>query len=312
MSSSTTAAESAKTKTESVVKQAAVHRASKLAASTKEAQKSTSPSAFVQTARAVIELEMLALQAQLALLKDLESMSDDEKRAALFTVLDVNRDGKLSTVELAAGIRRVRADVDFEESIALALERVAYFDKDGNAQLDLAEFKDYTDTLCQALGTTFHEMSEMLIFSILFSPSDDMEDFVSALVDEDITAALQQEEALTKVMADERMKLLFHVFDLDADGTVDFKEVVTGLYKYTHNLEESSATAVAALLLFDDDGNRTLDYAEFTKFILQLVAEAGGSFDDAILSLTMLASEPADLTPEEIMDKVKAMVAADA
>lgn len=64
--------------------------------------------------------------------------------------------GTLAPCELADGIKRIRGDVTFDESIALALDRVARFDKDGNAKLDLDEFKEYAKTMCEGLGTTFH------------------------------------------------------------------------------------------------------------------------------------------------------------
>lgn len=155
-------------------------------------------------------------------------------------------------------------------------------------------------------------MSEMVIIAICFSDTgnDEVEDFIAAVVDEDVTAALKEKQALTKVMKDERMKALFSMFDLDADGSVDFKEAATGFYKFSHDLEGAAGTAVAALLLFDDDRNETLEYAEFSRFILQLIEASGSSFDEAILKMTKAAAVPADLTPDEIMEQIKTLAVA--
>ena len=77
-------------KKEKIVKQAAIHNASLMASATKRATPSATPSAFAQISRAVIELEIMALQARLVVLDELSQMSDEEKMDCLFTVLDKN------------------------------------------------------------------------------------------------------------------------------------------------------------------------------------------------------------------------------
>jgi Ca2+-binding EF-hand superfamily protein len=154
------------------------------------------------------------------------------------------------------------------------MEWVAQFDKDGDGKFQLPEFKEYAETLCEALGASFHEMSEILIISVLFSDTgnDDLENLVATMAEEDITATVQEGEKLRKVMEDARMKALFHLFNLDASGLVSFQEVVTGVYKITEDLDNAAITTVGALLIFDEDGNQVLDNTEFTKFVLQLTA----------------------------------------
>lgn len=297
-------------KKDNIVKQAAIHRASMVAKATTEAEKSTTPSAFAQNARIVIELEMMALQAQLVVLDDLVGMTDDEKMECLFQVLDKNRDGGISVTELADGLRRIRGDVGFEESIAMALERVAYFDESGDAKLQLSEFKEYAMKLSEAFGSSFHEVAEMLILSIVFSDSgnDELEEVFAAIADEEITLALKEEKVLTKIMNDDRMICLFNMFDLDSDGVVDFPEVVMGLYKITEekSLDAAGQSAVLAMLMFDEDANAVFDYAEFTRFILQLIDATGQTFNEAILKLTQAAAEDLGMTKEEVMEKLQA------
>ncbi|KAG7362322.1 EF hand domain containing protein [Nitzschia inconspicua] len=292
-------------------KTAAKHNAYKVAAASKQAQAPQGPSAFSRISKDVIKMQILLLSMQLELLEDLEPMNDEEKLQALFDVLDKDGDGSLSAVELADGLRKIRGDVDFEQSIALAMERVAEFDKDGDGKFQLSEFKEYVDTLCEALGTNFHELSEMLIISVVFNDvgNDAVEDFTASLLDEDITAAIQEEEKLRKFMDDERMVVLFHLFDSDMSGSVSFQEVVMGIYKITEDLDGAAATAVAALLLFDDDGSQTLDYAQFTKFILQLIAAADMPYNEAIFSLTEAAArdDPETLTMEELNKRLSSM-----
>ena len=280
----------------SVLKAAAKHKAYKVASATQKTQKPSGPSTFAQAAKAAIKMQMKALEAQLQILEDIGMMSDEEKLEILFDILDKDRSGALSATELADGLRRIRGDVNFEESLAVAIERVVKFDTDGDGKLQLTEFKVYVDTLCEAVGASFHEMSEMLIIGVLFSDSGntEIENVAAGVIDDDVTSAVQEEEKLRKVMLDERMKALFHLFDLDASGSVSFQEVVMGLYKITEDLEDSKVTAVGALMMFDEDGNKNLDYGEFTKFILKLIGAAGLTFDEAIFSMTEAAAGGSD------------------
>jgi len=293
---------------EKIIKQAAVHNASLVAAASKKAAKPSTPSEFAQISRAVIELEMMALKARLIVLDQLVEMSDDEKMECLFQALDKNRDGSLSVVEIADGLRKIHGDVSFEESLDMAMQRVAYFDTDGDAKLQFEEFKVYVNKLTEAFGATFHELSEMLILSVVFSDTgnNEAEEFMATIADEELTLALKEQEALAKVMADERMKALFHIFDLDSDGSVDFVEVAMGLYKIKDDVDEAAGTAFMALLMFDDDHNTVLDYEEFTRFIVQLINTWGQTFDEAVFTMTKAAAEDSDMTKEEFLEKIRA------
>jgi len=302
------ATQPSKDKKEKIVKQAAIHNASKVAAATQRAATSGTPSAFAQISRIAIEFEIMALNARLAVLDDLADMSDDEKMDVLFDVMDKNRDGSLSATEIADGLRRIRGDVDFAEALAVAMDRVASFDRDGDALLDRSEFADYATRLSEAFGGTFHDFAEMLILGVVFNPgNDDAENLAAAIADEDITRALREEGALARVMDDERMRFLFHMFDLDSDGSVDYVEVVNGLYKITEDLDEAEMTAMAGLMMFDEEGDAALSYEEFTRFILRLISASGRSFDDSIYDMTKAAAEDIDMTKEEVLAKITAL-----
>jgi len=282
---------------EKVVKQVAIHNASMLATASKKAQLSQCPSSFATISKAIIELEMMTLQARLLVLEGLEILNDEEKMELLFLILDKNRDGSLSVVELADGLRKIRGDVGFEESIQLAMDRVAYFDTDGDAKLQFDEFKLYVTKLSEAFGTSFHELAEMLILSVTFNVEDgnnNDDNFIAAIADEEITLALKETEILQKIMKDDRMKVLFHLFDLNNDGSVDYMEVALGLHKITHQLDEAATTAFAALLAFDKKGNTKFDYEEFTRFILELMSAMEQTFDEAIFQMTLKASAADD------------------
>ena len=109
-------------KAESIVQQAAIQNAYKVAAiAVQDANgannKPSDSSEFVKISKKCIQLQMNALQAQLNLLEELESLTDDEKLEIIFRILDKNNDGGVSAVELADGFRRVWGNVSFQESI---------------------------------------------------------------------------------------------------------------------------------------------------------------------------------------------------
>ena len=110
-----------------------------------------------------------------------------------------------------------------------------------------------------------------------------------------------------RIFAEEKHLNIFHLFDTDADGTVDFQEVVMGIYKITDDLDSAARAAVAALLIYDEDGSKTLDYAEFTSFILELITAAGLTFNEAIFNFTQAAAEPDNITPEELSKRLAGM-----
>jgi len=290
---------------EKVMKQAAIHRASQaLAAAKKEEQKTASgPSQFAQVQKAMIEVELMVLTARLAILSELEPMNDEEKMELLFWILDKNQDGSLSVAELADGLRKIHGDVSFEESIALAMDRVASFDEDGDAKLQYDEFKVYVNRLIESFGQglNFHELAEMLILAVTFEDGNDaVEQTLLSIAEDDITEALKDEVQLAKVMDDERMRALFNLFDLDSSNSVDFIELVRGLYKITNQLDEATTTAVVALMQFDDDMNDKLDLLEFSRFILNLISIMGEKFDECIFKFTKAAAEENKISDEEL------------
>jgi len=250
----------------------------------------------------------MTLQSELKLLEELSDMSDDEKRAFLFDLLDKDGDGKLSTVELADGLRKIRGDVAFEESLAIAVDRVIAFDTNGDALLDQKEFETLLDTLLPLIGCTFHELSEILIMQVLFSDTGNtpMEEAVADAISDEITEEIKVDEGLRIAMKDRRMKALFNVLDEDGVGAVDFKEVVVGMYKLMEDIDEASHAAVTALLLFDETEKRELQYRDFCRLMLNVVASSRDniSFDDVADTLTRNAIDlSSGVTSEYVMEK---------
>ena len=87
-------------------------------------------------------------------------------------------------------------------------------------------------------------------------------------------------------------------------GAVDFKDVVVGMYKLMEGIDEASNAAVTALLLFDKEEKRELQYKDFCRLILNVVASSGETFDDVADTLTRNAIDlSSGVTSEYVVEK---------
>jgi Ca2+-binding EF-hand superfamily protein len=92
------------------------------------------------------------------------------------------------------------------------------------------------------------------------------------------------------VLTDPRLIDLFKLFDEDGSSLLSFQEVALGLYQLTKDMDRSAQITMEALLMMGRDDNRTLNYEQFARLILAVVASAGTTFDeiadDLALALT--------------------------
>lgn len=294
-------------------RQFALRRASSLAVEGKGKEKAKTATEYVQITKTALEFRVASLNAELKLLDEVSAMSDGEKLKTLFELLDKDSDGKVDAIELADGLRKVRGDVNFEESVSLAIDRVSRFDKDHDAKLSLKEFREYVDIFSDKLGSPFSEVAGMLVVSVLFADTGNTATENAVATSKagqvnDIVKATEEinDESLSQEIVQSRMRALFDIFDVDGSGAVDFKEVVLGLYTITENIDGVSKTAITALIMFDKDGSRSLDYEQFSRFIINVVAAAPEHITfvdiaDTITSFAINGSDQ-DLTIEKITE----------
>ncbi|KAL7556119.1 hypothetical protein ACA910_020202 [Epithemia clementina (nom. ined.)] len=300
------AAATVQSKKDAAMKKSKIRHAAQLSESFKQTSKQPKDaSQFVKYTRAMLDFAIMSLVAERAMLDELVEMSDDEKLETLFELLDKDGDGAVDATELADGLRKIRGNVSFQESLVLAIDRIATFDKEGSGKLNKEDFKTMAEALAEALGTTFHEVSEMMVMAVLFSKTGNTleENIAGVIVSADVTEAVKEEEEARKIMVDKRMKALFALFDTDGSGAVDFKEVVMGMYRLSQDLKDSSKAAMVALLMFDEDHSRNLNYEQFAKFIINILAASPDhiEFDDVADAMTKAASEPVTMTTDELL-----------
>lgn len=270
----------------------------------KEAPKSMSE--FVQYSKALMELQIASLQAQLKLINALGEMPDEDKLELLFSFLDKDKDGFIDARELSDGIRKRNEGMTYAEGLDRSIKMVALFDTDGNAKLDPVEFKTLIDTMLSEMGISFHELSEYLIFQFLFSESgnDPIEDLVGELVSKEIDQAVVEKSKFYDALADDRMHALFHEFDMDGDGVVSFAEVALGLFRMTRDMEESAKVAVKLLCMLEKNDRRELTFHSFARLIMNFCAAGEFKFDDVADDLTLLMCQPTVVTEAELTELI--------
>jgi len=299
----------------------------------RKAKKSPNVSQFVLETKKILELQMAAIKAQLDMVNELmvstllftedsrnalthfesrliivQFMEMEEKLDLLFSLMDKDGGGTIDAKELAEGLRKQNDGLSFSGSIEKAVEMIAIFDDDGDAELDRNEFEHFVGKMVQELDSTFDEFAEFLVYQILFSENsvDDEEGDIDI---NQVNQMVKERGELLDSLTDPRMKTLYDLFDVDGDGSVSFKEVACGLYHLTNNMEESAKATAGLLLMLDKDDQRVLGFQQFAKLILAVAASTGITFDEVADDLTLALSSDDAVLGEEVL---KALTLADA
>lgn len=297
------------------------------------------PAAFVQAKRSAIDFQILALQAEVKVLEELESVAHDLELlwTSLMDVLesnggggdDVEGKGKVDVTLLVEGLERTCANGgtnsggavlgSFQSRMASAKDYLLA-EYRPHTLLNKEEFSKVATMLMDQMGCSATDLASILVMSVAFDVGPPS---LSATMES--AERLQQaheKQAYHKATHDERMKALYKLFDFTHDGQVSFKEVVLGLYKLTDEIEgTTSKAAVEALLVMEANDSRSLTYEQFGKLIMNVVAAHPDDvkFEDIADKLTKLAAEPhvfdadnvqhlfaMDKTLQTVVEKMKA------
>jgi Ca2+-binding EF-hand superfamily protein len=265
-----------------------------------KAKRSSTVSEFVKETRQQIALQMAALQAQLDLINELAVMSDEDKSALLFNLIDRDGDGTVDAGELATALRKRNNELSFGESLERAIGMVAAFDADGDAKLDTEEFTTFILAMVQELGLQFCELAEFLVLQLMFSGGYDEPEVDKEMIAQKV---IEQEE-LMDILTDPRLIDLFKLFDCDGSGFLCFAEVALGLFQLAKGMDESAQTTMEVLLMMDQDDDRTLTYDQFARLVLAFVASAGTTFDEIADDLTLELTRAKPISEEDVRQLV--------
>ena len=292
-------AESSKAQQAFLISAATQNASNKRSRATKSAG---SISSFVKQSYRELELQMAAMEAQIGLLKELSTMSDDAKMDLLFSLIDRDGGGTIDVKELAEALRKKNHGMSFTGSLERAISLVDKYDVDGDNQLDHDEFKGFVDEMLEELELSLHEFSEFLVLQMLSRGSDGKGDSCS-----DLSSAKDEDGNNTKpelfdILTDKRLADFFKLFDKDGSRSLSFPEVASGLYHATQHMDDIVRTTMGLLLMTEEDDKRTLGYEQFGRLIMAIVAASGCTFDDIAEDLVIaLAKAKATATAENLI-----------
>ena len=101
----------------------------------RKSKKASNVSQFVKDTKKSLELQMAAIQAQLDTVKELAMMKPDEKLDLLYSLMDADQSGYIDAKELADALRKRNDGLTFGGSIQKAIEYIAIYDDNGDAEL---------------------------------------------------------------------------------------------------------------------------------------------------------------------------------
>eukprot|EP00547_Thalassionema_nitzschioides_P005451 CAMPEP_0194202850 /NCGR_PEP_ID=MMETSP0156-20130528/2770_1 /TAXON_ID=33649 /ORGANISM="Thalassionema nitzschioides, Strain L26-B" /LENGTH=527 /DNA_ID=CAMNT_0038928455 /DNA_START=51 /DNA_END=1634 /DNA_ORIENTATION=+ len=237
---------------------------------------------YTKVTRKSLELWITYFQNQLGVLNFLAEKSDEEKEDFLFDLIDKDKNGHISAIELVAAFRANNAGMIFKRAMEKAITYVAMYDADNDATLDREEFKNFLARVTSEAESTFHDMCEYILMNVIFSPNrntaeEDAQAEKNAIMVDEI---VKKKGRLFDALSDTRMMDLFTMFDQDGNDDIDFQEVANGFYKLKDTFEKSTQEVVQIMVMNDRDHDRTLDYNEFTKLILSICAAGQMKFED--------------------------------
>jgi hypothetical protein len=275
----------------------------------------------------------------------------------------------ISSTILAHGLRTVPGN----DAFVARLESAALNYVPSNVDLDLVAFETLLRTLVTVMECTLSQLLELLILHVVFVDTEvghvvaavSQQPTTSSVIintkavlptttttmstttipsssnglnNQSVVAAVNGTSAVDdqvrSAMRDRRMKALFKVFDTHEKASVDFKDIVVGLYKVLDDAHsnfssksssssaglagspgplelEASHAAVNALLLFDETQRRELSYRDFARLMLSIVASLPHSpnrqvkmtFDDLADGLTRNASASSGISETYALQK---------
>lgn len=245
--------------------------------------------AFVQQTKLNLELQMVALQAQLELVSEITGMEDSDKVDLLFELVTTN--GELGSLkELSVALQKASLWLPFGSPLQAAVNKV---NTPADA-LDQAAFSEFVKVVCQLVGCSVGDFTEFVVYQVLFTGVATEMKLAKKAVD--VT-----EEEEYNILNDQRMKELFILFDKDSGATVDFKEVAIGLYPLTRTMGDAAKQAAGLLLMVDKNDQRELNYEQFCKLMLAVSGAFKMSFDELVDRLTLALANQKD---HEVDDKI--------
>ena len=234
-----------------------------------------------------IALDAMVLECQLRFLDCLGAMDHMERTATIFELLDSDAGGHLDVEELAEGLRRMKVAGTLSENVlALAQDTLKKYDVKANGVLDAEEFAPFIDELQELLQCeSFLDLCQLLSMRLAFSEDS------RAVLDQAIRELLGKNAAsppsssssslssynMDDAVFEARMILVFMMLDDNQSNTVYFRDFVKHLFRFSRM--KMDTVKRECLLLLEEGQIRTLDYAQFSECILNVVTTLPVGYD---------------------------------
>jgi len=271
-------------------------------------KKPCSASEYIKMKRASIEIQILQLQLELDILDSMTKMSVDDKLQTAFSLIDVDDDKKIDASELDDGLRTIQGElhISFSSSLKNSVRTIVSYDQNGDGQLDMEEFKEFIDNFSKKFNSTFEETLEMSMFALLLDNAERSK-ATSSFRKRTIQEVIDKEDhkEIEKLHTNARMRVLFDIFDVDGDCSINFTEFVLGIYKITDSMSGTSKAAMEAMLMFDQGDIRCLNFEGFSKIINNLhEASDEMDLDDVLDATTSSIIVSREKSAEDIMQDI--------
>jgi len=239
-----------------------------------------------------------------------ESVTDEEVKKLIFRRWDKDASGSINVEELAGQLLSYNPNVGKDDAVFAAIATLAKYDTDPlDHELELEETGRLLEELSAKLSKSLRETCVILIlapFGRILKQYKSEEERRDKLGEEVLGDMKRSKVAwYFDSKLDAKMRELFVLFDADLDGKIAFKELVAGLMKLhsTLSLTSAKAAGVQALLSFDNNSDRILDYAEFAQWVINFCITSHLRFEDVADELVLRA---AGADPSiEFMDKLQ-------
>ena len=204
----------------------------------------------------------------------LDALSDP-RMMSLFVLFDKDGDSAVSFKEVACGLYHLTKSM--EESAKATTGLLLMMDKDDKRVLVYEQFAKLILAIAAAAHTTFDEVADDLTLAMTADGADELDPKVLkalTIADEEYRQARDAERAekeqrkVMDALSYGRTRRLFHLWDADGSGTIDFDELFAGLRRYqaaaNSSADESEVEQIVeALMAQDVDGDQALDCEEF-------------------------------------------------
>ena len=228
-----------------------------------------SPSEYVTLTKQANELEVFVLESEASFWAQFDQMDKQDQMRTVFELFDRDCDGDVNVEELTLGLTKLNVcnHNDFlTEAIGHAVLIVRQYDKQCDNHMNCSEFSLFLEQLHSKLNGTMEQVCELIVAKICFRESGRdimMESLHHLLTDTEVNNPDHLHEAISEV----RLLLLFDIFQADASGTIEFKEVMKHLLRHT-SVMDNLQTEVLHML--HRDSERRLEYSHFADLMFNV------------------------------------------